>query len=104
MASINIPVMEISNAASISRAHVGLVTLISVKRSPMISRPTKIKPFSFNVGATARAMAQSLSLNGRASHGHLQQGYLGFRLELEFVLNNTERVHHQQLRHVYHHL
>src|SRR5690606_40972194 len=54
-------------SASISRAQVGLVTLISVRRSPIISRPTKIKPFSFSVGATARAMAQSLSLRGRAS-------------------------------------
>ncbi|CDL46351.1 hypothetical protein [Escherichia coli ISC41] len=52
MASINIPVIDTGNSASISRIQVGLVTLISVRRSPMISRPTKISPFSFSVGPT----------------------------------------------------
>ena len=66
IASISMPVIEIGNAASISRAQVGLVTLISVRRSPITSRPTKISP-SFSVGATARAIFQSLSLSGRAS-------------------------------------
>ena len=50
MASINIPVIDTGNSASISRIQVGLVTLISVRRSPIISRPTKISPFSFSVG------------------------------------------------------
>ena len=44
MASISMPVMETSKAASISRMQVGLVTLISVRRSPMMSRPTKMSP------------------------------------------------------------
>lgn len=60
IASISMPVIEIGNAASISRAQVGLVTLISVRRSPITSRPTKISPFSFSVGATVRAIFQSL--------------------------------------------
>ncbi|MNT10534.1 hypothetical protein D3C72_1453690 [compost metagenome] len=67
MASISMPVICTGKAASISRMQVGLVTLISVRRSPMMSSPTKISPFSFRVGPTARAMAQSASLKGRAS-------------------------------------
>ena len=55
------------NAASISRIQVGLVTLISVKRSPIMSRPTKIRPLAFKIGPTARAIAQSASVSGRAS-------------------------------------
>ena len=43
-------IFDTGNSASISRIQVGLVTLISVRRSPMISRPTKISPFSFSVG------------------------------------------------------
>ena len=43
--------MLIPNCLSSSRMQVGLVTLISVMKSPMTSRPTKISPFSINVGA-----------------------------------------------------
>ncbi|CSA91767.1 Uncharacterised protein [Vibrio cholerae] len=67
MASISLPVMEISYAASISRMQVGLVTLISVSLSPMTSKPTNSSPFSLRVGATARAIFLSVSLSGRGS-------------------------------------
>ncbi len=44
---------NIRKAASISRTQVGLVTLISVRRSPMISEPTKIRAFGLQRRADA---------------------------------------------------
>lgn len=86
MASINIPVIEIGYSASISRTQVGLVTLISVKRSPIISRPTKISPLALSVGPTRRAISQSLSLNGRGSpRPPAARGCRGFRRPAEYA-------------------
>lgn len=46
------PAMSSPDSASISRRQVGLVTLISVRWSPITSRPTKYSPRSFRVGPT----------------------------------------------------
>ena len=67
MQSIRRSPMRVSKAALISRMQVGLVTLISVRWSPITSSPTKIRPFSRRVGPTAAAISRSRSVSGRAS-------------------------------------
>src|SRR3989344_5877162 len=65
--SISCSPMRVSKAASISRMQVGLVTLISVRCSPITSRPTNSRPFSRRVGPTAAAISRSRSVSGLAS-------------------------------------
>ena len=68
MASISMLVMDNEGiSASISRTHVGLVTLISVSLSPIISSPTNNSPFSLSTGPIALAIAQSVSESGLTS-------------------------------------
>ncbi len=87
IASISIPVInEISGkAASISRTQVGLVTLISVRRSPMISRPTKIRPLAFSVGPTRRAFPSRFRSAGGLRRGRRQPDCRGSRHPAEFA-------------------
>ena len=67
IASINLPLILIGYAASISRIQVGLVTLISVTLSPITSNPTKYRPRFFNSGAIVSAINLSVALSGLAS-------------------------------------
>ncbi len=102
MASINIPVMEISGkAASISRTQVGLVTLISVKRSPIISNPTKIKPFASVLVQQCGQFPNHFHSMGGLRHGHRQPDCHGFHLGREYVPDNKAQARHQPLAHVY---
>ena len=82
IASISMPVIEIGNAASISRAQVGLVTLISVRRSPITSRPTKISPLSASGRRRGRFSSRSRSA-GALRHGRRPPGCHGSRLAPE---------------------
>src|SRR3546814_6344101 len=59
--------MSVPYAVSISRAQVGLVTLISVKCSPITSRPTNSRPRRFSSGPTDAAISRSRAVSGRAS-------------------------------------
>ena len=51
-----------SHSPLYSLKHVGLVTLISVKYSPITSRPTKVSFLSLNTGATCSQIQISFSV------------------------------------------
>lgn len=104
MASISIPVMETGNAASISRMHVGLVTLTSVSLSPIMSSPTKIRPLAFRAGPTRRAISQSLSLSGRASPRPPAARLPRVSPPAEYAPGNREPVRHRPPERAYHRL
>ena len=53
------------NCLSNSRIPVGLVTLISVTKSPITSSPTNIIPLAANAGPICPASQRSRSLRGR---------------------------------------
>src|SRR4029453_19229052 len=63
MACISRSPMFRSNCLSSSRMPVGLVTLISVTKPPITSRPTKIMPFSASTGPICPASQRSRSLS-----------------------------------------
>ncbi len=95
IASISIPVIEISGkAASISRTQVGLVTLISVRRSPMISRPTKIRPLAFSVRRRGGRFPSRFRSTGGLRRGRRRPDCRGSRHPAEFAPGSKARALH----------